>query len=356
MKVLLFGPQTPPYNGQAIAFTTIVEALPNEDKILVNTAVFRNNVLNTIYSIAFTLYIFIFYKFSTIYFTSSRSNLGFIKDLPLLLLGRWSNKKIINHLHGADFKIFYERSGILKSLIKYAYDGVNISIILLDEMKNEFVEFPKMKIITVANCFADEFNDMDIRYNKKIQLLYLSNLMKSKGILEFLEACCFLLNKNPLLEVKIAGSMMGDSFMDKKSLSSAFNEKFTSLKTRYPTRINYMGVIKGKEKIQILFESSIFVLPSYYPTEAYPISIIEAMRTGNAIITTNHNYLPQIIKSQNGLIVETHSAESIIKGIEFLLQDQIKLNQIQQNNIEEAMLKYSQSRYLKEVKSIILAN
>lgn len=355
IPVLLFGPITPPYNGQAIAFTLIVESFSPKEKIVINTARYNNNYLNTISSALKTIYIICFYRFSNIYFASSRSPLGFWKDFILLVLARWSKKKVTNHLHGADFKQFYDSYPAIRPFISYAYKAVNTSIVLIDEMKQEFVDFPEMKIRTIFNCYSDSLNLGKLFYTKKKQLLYLSNLMKSKGILEFLQACDILLEKYPDLSVKIAGSPLADSSISKKDIQNKFEQQYSTLRYKYGNRISYLGSVKGKNKTKLLYESSIFILPTYYPTEAYPLSIIEAMRSGNAILTTNHNYLPSIVKPSNGMIVEPHSYQAIVYGVVALLQDKNKLREIQENNKVEAKERYTQKRYVREVKSIIEA-
>lgn len=347
---------TPPFNGQSIAFTTIAESYAPGMRIIINTAEFSNKFLNTIYSVLKTVYIFCFYRFSTVYFVSSRSSVGFWKDFVLLVLSRWKNIKIVNHLHGADFKLFYDNHPVIRSFISYAYKTVDSSIVLIDEMKKEYIDFPEMKVHTIYNCYNDDLNTFDYFVgNKKNQLVYLSNLMRSKGILEFLQACGVLLDKYPQLSVKIAGSPLADNFMSKKDIQNEFEQQYSILRNKHGDRINYLGTVKGEDKTKLLYESTIFILPTYYPTEAYPLSIIEAMRTGNAIVTTNHNYLPSIVKPSNGVIIEPHSYEAIVDGIVTLLQNKNKLKAIQENNIKEAKEKYSQQRYIYEVKSIIEA-
>ena len=296
-----------------------------------------------------------FLSFSTIYFTSSRSKLGFLKELHLLLFGRWFNKRIINHLHGADFKSFYKSSGLLKPIVNYCYKGIEISIVLLSEMAKDYDDFPTMKTAIVTNCYPKEMDLFKNRVIKKNQIIYLSNLMYSKGILEFLDACSVLLKNDLTLEVKIAGSPLADIVMSLEDIKNAFNEKYELLRSQFSTRICYLGVVKGNEKSQLLFESTMFILPSYYPAEAFPISIIEAMRAGNAIVTTNHNFLPYIIKPENGIIIEPRSSEEIIRGVETLLKNKEVLQNIQQINIELAKQNFSQPRYIQEVQSIIMA-
>ena len=59
--------------------------------------------------------------------------------------------------------------------------------------------------------------------------------------------------------------------------------------------IFYHGPLYGMQKKDFLKALDIFVLPSFYASEAMPISIIEAMRSGCVIIATEHHYLPFLV-------------------------------------------------------------
>ena len=249
-KYLLFGPLPPPYHGQSIAFSAIVKAFRPNEILLVNTTKFKFSILNTTFAVLCTLYYFAFNKFETIYFTSTRSILGFIKDCSLLLLGTWQKKRIINHLHGANFKSFYQTSGMLKPLIHYCYHNIDTSIVLLEGMKKEFDDFPDMKVEIIGNCYSEQFDLQDeTKFQKKSRILFLSNIMRSKGILEFLDACEIVLQNYTSLDICIAGMPYSDNFMSKNKISELFYRKYGTLIDNHPLNIDYLGVVSGQKKM-----------------------------------------------------------------------------------------------------------
>lgn len=358
-NVLFFGPYPPPLTGQSIAFKTFVDNIDHEKKTIVNSTKFgEKKIRNSFYAIYISIAKILSNRYSAIYFTCSRSKHGFLKELPLLLLSRLFRIKIINHLHGNDFQQFYENSGPLKPLITYCYNGIETSIVLMEEMKKEFVSFPNMKLQVVHNCYGHDFDETkrnSIKQPKKIHILYLSNLLKSKGILEFLDAAENICSKRNDIKFVIAGKPMGDQFWKVEEIKKSFNVKYNKAKKNYPEQIDYLGTIKGAEKLNELIKASIFVLPTYYPTEAFPISIIEAMRCGCAIITTNHNLLPNIIKPENGLLVEKQSSSAIVTAINNLLSNKKKLKKIQEYNMNFAKQNYSPEKYTSELKNIVFS-
>ena len=353
-KVLFFGPIPEPYTGQSISFKQVFENF-NSKKILFNSTKFKNyKVLNSFYCLCVLPFIFIFNKFDKIYFTCTRSKLGFIKDFQLLLLAQIFKKKVVNHLHGADLVSFYNNSFFLKGLIKWSYNNIDANIILLPSMKDQFSIFKTSKIYTVYNCYSSDFENYELELSlKKKQVVFLSNLIFSKGIFVFLEAISKLLVKDKELVIKIAGLPMGDEFMTSKKVEVKFNEISQTLKNQFPDRYFYLGMVKGSDKEELLKESSVFILPTFYKTEAFPLTIIEAMYFGNAIITTNHNYLNDVISSKNGALIEVGSFNEIVNNIILLFQDENRLQKIQKFNHEEALLKYNPKAFDFKVGEII---
>jgi glycosyltransferase involved in cell wall biosynthesis len=353
-KVLFFGPYPAPITGQSIAFKASYDGYVG-DKILFNTTKYGNNqFINSIYCILILPFSFIFKKFDTVYFTCTRSSFGCIKDIQLLLLCEIFRKRPINHLHGADFNFFYNNSGFLKKTLNYCYQQIDTSIVLLNSMRVQFNDFPQMNIVVIENCYSSEFDKISIDFKlKKTQVIYLSNLIYSKGIFVFLESAEELLKQDSKIIIKIAGIPMGDEFMSENEVSNKFNEIYLRLKSVYKGRIQYLGKVKGLEKINLLSESSIFVLPTFYKMEAFPITIIEAMYFGNAIVTTNHNYLPDIVSNNNGRLIQINSSIELINQINNLFLNGEDLLAVQKYNREYSIENFSSKKYNTEIDGVI---
>jgi glycosyltransferase involved in cell wall biosynthesis len=399
-------------------FVPVVGMLPKEEILLVNITRFKSNVGNTVYTMLATCWFFLVYRFRTVYFTPSRSKTGFVKDIPLLMLGRWCNKRMIAHLHGANFRSFYENSGMLRPLIRYGYGRIDTAIVLLEEMKDEFRDFPQIRIRVVPNCYDSRLdqpfqgdpsqrmtgnlfekpdqgddsprpNDADFvqkltgnqllletgdHFNQpgpddpvserietggrdpsenNIQILYLSALMHSKGIMEFLDAAAIVLGEQKTASFVIAGAFWADGSMGLREITTRFQDRLLVLQERFPGRIEYRGLVTGRDKIALLTHSSIFVFPSWHPSEALPVSILEAMRTGNAIIATRHNFLLCIVKPGNGILVEPHSGRALAEAILALLIDKKRMREMQEFNITHAIQNYSIGKYRKGILEII---
>ncbi|GHV61827.1 hypothetical protein FACS1894195_2960 [Bacteroidia bacterium] len=361
-KIVLMGPISPPYHGQSVAFTAIVEYYRRNkqfDCIEINYSN-KDGIISGLLLCLNITYKIIFNKIDLIYFTCSRSFSGSIRDVVMLFWARIFNIKVVNHLHGRDFKLFYKNSSpVYRKILKWCYEGVSESIVLLDGMKILFNDFPHMKVDVVANSYSvalDDYPKTKTLSAGPLHFLYLSNIMESKGILHLLDAFEIVFKNHSACKFTIAGDFMGDYISSGSEIQEKFQATYQKRKEKYPNQIDYIGVVAGKRKNDLLWQSDIFILPTFHQMEAFPISLLEALRAGNYIISTNHNYIPEIITPKNGKLIEPNSVEALCSAIEYVLTDKNVLNEIQNYNINDALLNYSEEKYIKDVTQIINEN
>jgi glycosyltransferase involved in cell wall biosynthesis len=325
-RILLVGPLIPPVHGQALAFTRFVESIDEDKKIVVNTNLEDKSKVGKIFGTFKTLFTIafkaLFSKYDVVYFTCSRSFLGSIKDIVLINLVSLRKVKIVNHLHGSDFYEFlHNLPSWYQKILIYSYKKVAISIVLLDSMKEQFSDFKDMKVEVVSNFYDKELDEKFVEKDtNKINLVYLSNIMSSKGIFELIEAFEELSRKYDNIYLNIAGGYISDEYMSIDEVKEKFEKAISQ-----NDRIKYLGKTFGEDKVRLLQSSDIFVLPSYYKSEAFPISIIEAMACENAIVTTNYKYLPEIVDRNNGIVLDNISSENLVDAFNYYEQLDYKL-------------------------------
>ena len=109
-----------------------------------------------------------------------------------------------------------------------------------------------------------------------------------------------------------------------------------------------MGWVVGKDKFDLLAQSDIFVLPSYF--EGYPNSLIEAMASNCAVIATNVGSIPDlIINNHNGLIFRPGDIVTLAGHLDLLIsnkQYRVKIanngrdSVVNNNSIQAAVVKF----------------
>jgi len=324
VKIGLIGPLPDPINGCSLANQTFLKYLVNHsyDVKTINTNIDVDiqgvqgefSWSKLIKFIKVYLEILKVFGVDIIYMTPGQSFWGIIKYAPFIILGSLLNKPIVMHIHGnylgTQYKIL---KGWKKNIFKFLISKATAGIVLSKSLKDNFKDLLNdEKIFIVENFANNELVSQSVleKNINSLEILWLSNLMNEKGILDFFHALIILKQKNILFHAKIAGKI-------EEGLDSAIYSKLDEL----GDCVEYVGIVKGQEKIDLLKRANLFIFPTYYTMEGQPIALIEAMATGNIIITTYHAGIPDIINSTNGYLISPQDPDLLSKKIEFVSQN-----------------------------------
>ena len=225
---------------------------------------------------------------------------------------------------------------------------ITASIVLSSSMREQYACYPDMRVYLVAN-FSEKTISHDLLMKKKfksdgvLQILYLSNLIPSKGLLELIRAVIESHQCGIDIKLNIAGSALG-------------HEKFLSVVKSYSRRydfISFLGSVVGDDKWNLLENSDVLALPTYYPTEAQPICLIEGMSFGCVIMTTRQGYIANIVEHENGIFVKKESVSSIASALGDICHDLEKMSGVSLQNLEYAKKNFSAGAYIKGIDSVI---
>jgi glycosyltransferase involved in cell wall biosynthesis len=118
--------------------------------------------------------------------------------------------------------------------------------------------------------------------------------------------------------------------------------------------ITYHGTVGGEEKKKLLFNSDIFVLLTRYPKEGQPISILEGMANGLAVVTCDHAAIPDMVQSgANGIVCGAGEEKNAPMLYEKMLAMRSDLPQIARENYRKVKENYTQEKYLAKLRKIL---
>ena len=124
-------------------------------------------------------------------------------------------------------------------------------------------------------------------------------------------------------------------------------------KVKTKNYINYVGVIRDKQKWDKLLETDLFILPTYYKTEALPLSIVEAMRCGCLCISSKIGEIDELLSLQKGITLTDIDTESLIENINNCCVDLHQFKPIIINAVTYAEKEFSFSSYKNKILSAI---
>lgn len=356
MKILIIGPLPNPITGVSLANQIVLDNLrkyTNKDIDFINTSysslkedIGKFNFKKVFYYIKQYKEISKIKSSNKIYMTIGQTYFGVLKYLPYFLLAKLLKKEIIVHVHGNHLWKEYEHLVGLKKKIFYKILSMsNSGIVLSSSLKKNLAPFlPNDKIYILENFVEDFlFENLVEKKFDKLRIIYLSNLMQEKGILDLLDALLILKEKGIDFEAQIAGGV--DSNMNK--VMESYFEKFDS-------NVTYLGLVYKEDKKRLLEWGNVFVFPTYYAMEGQPISNFEAMATGNILLTTKHAGIPDVFQENiNGFYIEKKSPKSIVNKLVEINKNLHGYKKISEHNMNEAKEKYRVAIFIKKLDDIL---
>lgn len=254
------------------------------------------------------------------------------------LCKKFSVKDII-HLHGSEFeKWYYETDENTRKKIKKLLKECDAFFVLGEEWENSVKRIePDTKTLIVRNAVS--IPSRVVLWNKeKCQVLYMGVLIPRKGVKHLLEAFLKLKQSERLMRMQLAIAGSGELEKDLKRLCVQYELEDC---------VQFYGWIDGQEKVKLIAESQIAVLPSY--NEGLPISILEAISYGMPVVATNVGDMSAAVKDEiNGYLIEPGNAEQIAEKLE-LLNNQMKFEQMSRESRELAEREFSEDKLFETI-------
>lgn len=215
------------------------------------------------------------------------SNRSFWRKRVFINTAKFFRKKVVYHIHGGEFDVFALNH---KRAVNKVLHKVDTVVVLSEVWKQFFVEkFGVHNVVIIPNI-----TDYPIIRKEKAQQatgLFLGLLGANKGIYDIL--CMINMHQNELRGQFIL-YVGGNGEVDKvKNLIAKYD---------IGDIVMYEGWVEKNRKEELLSLANIYLLPSY--KEGLPISILEAMSYGMAILSTNVGSIPEVVKNnKNGFII-----------------------------------------------------
>lgn len=243
-----------------------------------------------------------------VYIPISQTTIGYLKDSGLILIAKLFGRRVVCHLRGGNFSNWLRSaSAATRWYVRTVHGTVNGQIVLGETLRTLFAGIlPDARIHVVPN-------GKDVAYGARpprdatVRLLYLANMVRSKGVLDVLHAVPLVLQTRADVEFIFCGAW------EDPAVRRAV-EAFISANPGLPIR--WLGPVSGRQKSDVINSADVFVFPTYYPPEGHPWVIVEAMAAGLPIISTDQGAITEsVIEGQNGYIVDKENPAMLAERI-----------------------------------------
>jgi len=255
-------------------------------------------------------------RYELCYMTLTAKGYGYYKDLMVVAILKLFRKKIIYHFHNKGAATRQQK--MLDNLL-YKFTFKNTKSILLSSLLypdiSKYVN--REDVFFCANGIPElEINNaVKKRYNSlnTCKLLFLSNMVAEKGVLVLLNACKFLKENGTLFECHFVGAWADVS-------EDTFNQYVS--KNNLSDCIFTHGKKYDQDKLKFYRSADIFVFPTFYHNECFPLVLLEAMQFGLPLVSTNEGGIAEIISDGvTGFIVPQKNPVELAIKLELLIKN-----------------------------------
>ena len=216
------------------------------------------------------------------YFALSATGIAFYRDFIFVSLIKQFNVPILFHLHNKGISI-HGKNWLNHLMYKFIFNKSEI-ILLSTHLYNDIKKYVQKDQIHIC---PNGVPDLNIILDVKVKptLLFLSNFIRSKGVLDLIDAAYILNSRGLEFHVNLVGC---DGDITKLELEDVISTK--GLRSNF----NVIGPQFGSLKYHAIANASFFVLPTY--NDCFPLVLLEAMQAQLPIISTFEGGIPDIVE------------------------------------------------------------
>lgn len=261
-----------------------------------------------------TLFNILFFRPNLVYLTLTATSGGFYKDALVAIKAKMLGAKMVYHFHNKGVSTRQDR-WLDNFLYKIVFKNADV-ILLSEHLYPDIQKYvPKDRVHICPNGIPELAKNLEAdtkeREEKTVQILFLSNLMESKGVYVLLNACKILKNRGVLFNCTYVG---GESDISRTQLEQKVIE------LGLLNQVSYQGRKYGSEKIDVFLRADIFAFPTYF--ETFGLVNLEAMQFNLPIVSTFEGGIPEIVENnKTGFLVLQKDAIAFADKLELLIKN-----------------------------------
>lgn len=358
MKILFLAQLPPPIHGPSQVSKILLNKLNLDKSITVDFInISTTDELNDIGKVKISklkkffrnlikLTYFLFQNnYDLLYMSMSVADNAFFKDSIYLIFSKYFIKRRILHFHsqGLKNKLYNSKfKFLLRNFYAYIFKDcelIHLSKSLLADLNVDYFK----SIHIIPNGIIDNYL-LKEKHTKQYQILFLSNIINTKGIFILIKALNLIKRKNIKFKACIAGA----------SHCRLTDHKVNKLIKSYDLKenIDLIGPKYDDEKYLLFEKSQIFVLPTML--DCMPLTIIEAMSFNMPIISTKVGAIPEMLDyGKSGLVIPPNNSIKLAEAIVFLLNNANKANDFAKNARFKFERQYTINRFFNDFMQVI---
>jgi glycosyltransferase involved in cell wall biosynthesis len=272
-------------------------------------------------------------KSRVLYYTpGSASIVPFVRDMLFLGCCRPWFHRVLLHYHSGGLVDYLEANPVRKFIGRQIYGRDAWALTLSRHVAVPGISFGALREIEIPNGIKVGNQNVEKEPSGKLRILFLGNLFEKKGIFDLLQACVKIAKGS---DKKIRLQFVGkwpDTDTEKK-----YRKLLEEIASLTNIEVPEPRALYGEEKWYALAQADLFVFPTYYVAENFPLVLLEAMAYGLPVISTHWRGIPSIIEhGVTGFLHKVGDVDELCSHIETFLYQPHLLKEMG----EKAKLRY----------------
>ena len=353
-SVLIIGPTPPPHHGVSVAMIAILESsLAAKFDLLHVDLADRRGIEHVDKPDLHDVVLFLKQWGSLVsllrrerpavaYLAISQSTIGFLRD-SLLMLPAWiAGAHVVLHLHGGNFKAWYEsRSFLMRMYVRMVLRRVSYVVVLGESFRRLFDGLiDSHRIAVVPNGIdwpAVHKPVVEPHKPHRHRIVHLSTLSRLKGALVLLAAIPMVLKIRQDVEFMLAGSWLNED--DRREAEAFVADHGLRGHVVFPGPVSTL-----EHKRSIYSSADLFVFPGLQQ-EGQPLVVLEAMASGLPVLFTDRGCLRDtVIERECGLEVRPNDPQHLADRILWCLDHPQEVERMGRNARERFERFYTSER------------
>lgn len=215
---------------------------------------------------------------------------AFLVDALFLLILRFFGIPYILYCHGQGLQKLGATGPCWKRwLVRHTLAGAAGALVLGERLKEDISLFiDEQRVYVLPNALPDQAQGWQGKRSLEqpaCRILFLANLIKTKGPREFLLMARTVADRELQARFLVAGLPVDEHFY--QSLRKFIEDESLA------DKVKFLGGVFGEDKNKIYRESDIFVYPTH--RDAFPLVILEAMQWSLPVISANEGAIPEVV-------------------------------------------------------------
>jgi glycosyltransferase involved in cell wall biosynthesis len=248
-----------------------------------------------------------------VYFSVILVGKGFWRDLLLIRVIKRTGTTPVYHIHNRGIGRNAKRP-LYRILYRYIFSNAIVIHLSVKLLEQEVIPFKGANCRTYAvpngipAVNPPAAINPELKGRKQIKLIFLSNLFNEKGIFDLLKIMSAIKDIRSDIRLRISGELLRKNIG--KRLRGSIEE------AGLETTVELTGPLYAEAKDEVLRDSDIFIFPSYFKMECFPLVILEAMSHGLPIIASGIGAMPEILEDgKEGILLKERDIDGFANSI-----------------------------------------